>query len=632
MNRTFALSLLLCLYSPLAAQTLIETRPVFSKKTSFEFSQEWQYLSTDLYLFNAEKFNLLVNDMAASLGRGRTREVVEYLMITANIRNLQFFGGDLTYPIYNFRAQESSSGYTTQVGQSAEVVRLIDNLPLATTSSDLVEAEIVGQIFTDKNSSEINKLVAAQLKNISKITNPSAAVLGLVGEFGKFMEARAQGQRYEFSSTIRLYQGQDFDAQLHSVSVYVFAPSGKVVELDGRALDEYLGRQANPAISRQVLGQLIRYDQYPFMVVANFKSKYKTDPIIGDEIDAEYIDLRKRRVEGAFEQSLINSDTYQQEKKLIEFLQAFLEFKLNLNTYNLNQANALTEDFSRNFFVILKSYRQLKQIYASRQREFANASIFRNEFRSSYETVLATAELYLEKDNNLKNIKELVNTLHYFEQSPSARLDSANREGYLRSLYSVRLPESAQNSTERQDIDRLVSRLETEQYAALYQNAVNQLNAAQAGPASRPSRDQLLNRAKNTNCRSCWDKVQDAIQNYDGRFAEYEKRQHMEQFQEVRKEAEEVVFDAVLQEECFNGNFAREFPGELPLSASLVKSKFDELSQQRTALQALMATNLATVSLQEMLNLSRRMEDLMASIDEGYAFIESKSPTLLKCD
>ena len=121
---------------------------------------------------------ILVNSLAEEIpSRGRDKEVIEFLLVTANVRDVEFFGGDLTYPIYNFETQETGSGYNTQVGQSAEVIRLIDNLPLATTNN-LVEAEIVGQIFTDKNSSEVNKMISNQLKNISNITNPSAAVLG----------------------------------------------------------------------------------------------------------------------------------------------------------------------------------------------------------------------------------------------------------------------------------------------------------------------------------------------------------------------------------------------------------------------------------------------------------------------
>ena len=99
----------------LYAQQGIKTLPEFKYTVKYKFTDEWQYLSTDMYLFNSAKFNHLINDIAEknSLNYGKkwmkkkkkNAEFIEYLMLTANIKDVKFFGGDLTYPIYNFQVK-----------------------------------------------------------------------------------------------------------------------------------------------------------------------------------------------------------------------------------------------------------------------------------------------------------------------------------------------------------------------------------------------------------------------------------------------------------------------------------------------------------------------------------------------
>ena len=48
-------------FNKLNAQEFIKTVPVFKKQANYDFTNEWQYISTDLYLFNANKFNIGAN-------------------------------------------------------------------------------------------------------------------------------------------------------------------------------------------------------------------------------------------------------------------------------------------------------------------------------------------------------------------------------------------------------------------------------------------------------------------------------------------------------------------------------------------------------------------------------------------
>ena len=60
----FALfSLLLSLPAYSAAQTNIEPYLLYSDTVTFPFTSEWQYLSTDIFLFNPDKFGDVINEL-----------------------------------------------------------------------------------------------------------------------------------------------------------------------------------------------------------------------------------------------------------------------------------------------------------------------------------------------------------------------------------------------------------------------------------------------------------------------------------------------------------------------------------------------------------------------------------------
>ena len=64
MGRRFTLFVGILLFSRIAfAQHDIEPKLIFSDTSSFVFTGEWQYLSTEIYLFNGEKFSNLINEI-----------------------------------------------------------------------------------------------------------------------------------------------------------------------------------------------------------------------------------------------------------------------------------------------------------------------------------------------------------------------------------------------------------------------------------------------------------------------------------------------------------------------------------------------------------------------------------------
>ncbi|HEY4649988.1 MAG TPA: hypothetical protein VIG72_01185, partial [Pontibacter sp.] len=225
--RNFILVILFLLCSQqLFAQKNIETRLGYTYTDKFEFSDEWQYLSTDIYLFNGSKFTRVLNELEQGVKKPkkRYRQQLEYLFITAQLKNMKLFGNDeIVYPLYNFYVNQENNNYKTQVSDNLEVVRIIDKMPLSSTQNN-IDATINAKAVTNDEGDQVFNLVANQLVNLSKLTTPTGAVLSLVGEFGNLLSTRTRKREYRFSSTIRLYEGQDFDTRLHSVKVYVFVP------------------------------------------------------------------------------------------------------------------------------------------------------------------------------------------------------------------------------------------------------------------------------------------------------------------------------------------------------------------------------------------------------------------------
>ncbi len=225
-----------------SAQRDIEPKLIYSDTSNYTFTGEWQYLSTDIFLFNGDKFSNLINELDfARVEPKKNRrkktslelEQLEYLFITASLKNVKFFGdNDVTYPLYNFQiSKDKDSKYQTFVSDNIDHVRIIDNLPLY-SAKDYIDAEIQVKAITNNDRDQILSLVAMQLKNLSKILTPTDAVMGIIGEFGNFIESNTKKKEYKFSSTIRLFEQKNFDTRIHSLKIYALSTANsKPVEI-----------------------------------------------------------------------------------------------------------------------------------------------------------------------------------------------------------------------------------------------------------------------------------------------------------------------------------------------------------------------------------------------------------------
>ncbi|MDX5436147.1 MAG: hypothetical protein LPK03_03085, partial [Pontibacter sp.] len=552
-----ALLLVVC-QQAVFAQRNIETRLGYSYNDDFQFSDEWQYLSTDIYLFNGNRFTRVLNELETGSRKPKKKygNVLEYLMITAQLKNMKVFGNDdIVYPLYNFAIDQSKNDYKAQVSDHQEVVRIIDKMPLGSASNS-IDAVINAKAITNGQSDQVFNLVANQLMNISKLTSPTGAVLSLVGEFGSLLSARASRKEYKFSSTIRLYEGQDFDTRLHSVRIYVFVPSDvKKVDIKTVKLTDYLEKHPNK-LDRRQLEEMTGYKDYPFMVVANYKSLYKMDVLTGDEVTLDLIEKRKQKIQAAYEKQLINDETFRQEKLFVEYLRVFADMKHNLNTYRLNYRNNSPEINAKNLFSIVQEYKRLRGTFDAREKEFAKNSTYQNIFRSEYESILNNADLYLEADHNLKNGKLLVNTLRELENDPKSWNSPEKREAALARLYAIELPKASylSASVEGEAIVRLTAKLEEQQYNEVFQKDVQRLSGAEASDETLPQRNALLEKTTSSKCQTCREKVREAITDYNKRYDSFKLKQALQKKEGLNQTAEATVFKYLKHQLCIENN------------------------------------------------------------------------------
>ncbi|WP_162054503.1 hypothetical protein [Pontibacter pamirensis] len=558
MRRFLYIFLMLLLCQQAFAQRNIETRLGYTYNEDYQFSDEWQYLSTDIYLYNGSRFSRVLNELEHGVRKPKKKydTGLENLFITAQLKNMKLFGNDeIVYPLYNFSITEDGKEYKTQLSDHQEVVRIIDKMPLTSTSSS-IDAVINAKAVTNNDGDQVFNLVANQLVNISRLTNPSTAVLSLIGEFGNLLNARANRKEYKFSSTIRLYEGQNFDTRLHSVRIYVFVPGEvKTVTIKAAKLASYLQKNPNK-LDRKQLEDVIGYTDYPFMVVANYKSLYKMDVLTGDEVTLDLIEKRKQKIQNAYEHKLVNDETYRHEKLYVEFLKIFAEMRQHLNTYRLNYRNNSPDLNAKNLFAIIQEYKRLKGTFDVREKEFEGNSTYQNVFRREYSSILNNAELYLEADHNLKNGKLLVNTLRDLENDPSAWNSPEKREAALTRLYAVELPkpEFLSASVEGGAIVRLITKLEDQQYNEVFAREVTQLNTTEATDVTLPKRNTLSDKATNSKCQTCRDKVREAVTDYNKRYESFKLQQALLQKNELNQVAEQTVFKCLKRQLCIQNN------------------------------------------------------------------------------
>ena len=612
------------------SQDIVEVNQEYKQNTDYKFNSEWHYLSTDLYLFNGLKFQDLLYQLYPLSGKKKKNPANELqnILITAKIDGTSL--GNLTYPIYNFKVDNSSAEIKTFTADSYEAVRIIDNLPLSGMSGKKVEAAINVEIITAEKSNKVFDFVAEQLSQISSYSTPLSATKTLVGELGNLIKTKTGNQEYKFSSTIRLYEEQDFNKRISSIAIYSFIPSHtKTANIDTTEISKLI-KQPNIEINRKLLSEIVKCENYPFMVAVNYRSKYVSEPVVGDETTHETVEARLQKVKKAYDSQLLSQDIYRQEIKLIDFLKQFVQLKNNINNYLLNYRNKTTEDFSGFYYNILNDYLSLNNIYNDRLKEFSKDPIFVNEFKSLYENILTNSDVYFDAENNLKNIKNIAKEMYKQKNNASQKFNAQENEKTLATLHSIQFSTKKPLPQHILELNNIISTIENQQYKNIFADNVNKLNNMQPSEQANTFCEKLKTEINATYCQTCREKATVAVSEYAKREEEANRKIALSKAENTKNAAGDMIFNLLEKEQTINKHFANDFPNGLTPQAQYVKEQFVSLQKKREILQNMIKKDYSNDKNSQIITHIDEMEYTKMEIEKLLNSICEKMPEICK--
>ncbi len=578
--------MLIAMVTQASAQDIIVVNPEFKKTVPYEFNSEWHYLTSDMYLFNGTKFQTTLNGIYSALPKKKRAETPtpENILITASIDGTAL--GKLSYPIFNFTVKATDGTMKTYTADSYEAIRLMDNLPLTSIGNSKIDCNINIDIITKATPNKIFDFVATQLKSISDFSAPLSAAKTLVGELGSLITSKTNNKEYKFNSTIRLYEEEGFSKRVASVSVYAFIPSQQgTAGINPEALYKYIDETDNPKLDRDKIASLVKCSQYPFMVIVNYKSKYASDPVIGDQTTSETVEARLAKVKKAYENALLSPEIYTQELKLIDYLNDFVTLKSSINNYTLNTKNRITDDFKPMFLQIFEDYMKLRSTLSSRIKEFGGNAVFKNEFLPTYQTIITNAEGYLDGDNNLKNIKNIALALDEYNTVRKTRTPEEN-EKTLSILHSIQFPEHSGDNAALSELRAITANIENEQYTKVFDTKVNQLKTMHPGAETTSFCEKLKSEVNSTYCRLCRERANAVINDYMQRQEDENNRLAAQKLDAAIANARDQIFSILQKEKIIRRHFDNDFPEGMTEDVEFMKEDFDRLQQNRKKLQS----------------------------------------------
>ena len=258
-----------------------------------------------------------------------------------------------------------------------------------------------------------------------------------------------------------------------------------------------------------------------------------------------------------YAQSLISDPTYHQEKQYITFLEAFAELKKYVEAYTLAYEIRNT-DLSKNLFAVLSAFGELKKVAKAREKSYGRDPLYKKVFRPQYQSILRQAELYLEKDRNLKNSATLADNLIRLRELGDQRLDYHFREDYLAGYYAVDLPPAEFMNTTPigQELLQQLSLIEDMHYQQTFRQDCEALYQAKPDPIGIERRNKLLERINRSHCRLCKDKVMEAIRHFDQSRSQAEATALLLEKEKLVEQTENKVFTFLKHKDCLNSRFS----------------------------------------------------------------------------
>lgn len=538
----------------LNSQQFVTSQKVFSKSTNYKFDNQWQYISSDLYLMNADKFNYLINHINPDKKKTKkNKDLITNILVTAQLDGLGELN-KLVYPIFNFQVKKDDKGNMNAQVSETEVIRLVDNVPLSSVK-DFIGAKVSIQAFTQSTKPEIYKFIANQLTVAATLSTLTAtdAAMKLVGEIGKMMQNDAAGNQYQFESTIRFYEDTNFDRRFHSLTIFTFIPSYlKSANFDTNDIAKFIDTTQNVIIDKNKLKNVIKNRVFPYIVVVNYRTKYKTK--LSEDVITETLNDREAQNEAFFRNNKISKEVYEQEKSLISFLRNYVQLQTDISSYEINYKTKITEDFTIQLFIILQDFWKLKNSHLLIEKTYRGNPLYDNEFSPYYQRYVNKANLLFETTSSLRNVKDIVETIFTLENKGISNMDSLQIEDNLRKLKSINIPQREIKSDEATTINRLINLLEAEQYQKNTLVLVNQLSSQPINKNTYYKVENLKMNVANSNCNICKDFVYQFANNFYIKYEQFLFNESTNQYNTLRTETKQNVMNNSMKITCIKTN------------------------------------------------------------------------------
>ncbi|WP_196887565.1 hypothetical protein [Aureivirga sp. CE67] len=530
----------------------ITTKLVHDAYFGFNFSEEWQFLTTDFYLYNEGSF---INLVRTKKNKG---EKVEHLTLTATLPNyFDSKGSNLVYPLYSYQIDSDRKNNITKLHyERNEKIRLLDDYPLAKTNG-VVNADIDGFIVTDSNRNKFLRSISDQLINISSAPEPSFGIMNLLGELGKFFKQSFSKKQYTFRSSINLYNDTNFEKKPHSIKVYTFNSLNirKLKEVQNK-LNKYVQRIYDGNKSEELniakLSKELNIRGIPYFIVINYRSKYVPPAVLGDKIDSDFVKNYETRIMEDCNKKINTEKVCEQQKKLLDFYVAFLDFKKNVNLFSREYKKATIASKELNLFTVMSSYRTLLKILEENNAIYENNSSYQNDFSPRYRELISLANQYLEKYAELKDVKTFTLTLNQITKNKELVYESNETlENYLNILYLLKLPNIKKNTADYDEIvnsiDKIEEALQKNKYRLMLVPLVN-------GNVTEETIEQfhiLTEQINISKCKVCEEKVRPTLEIFEDKIKRKNLRGKREELISIKKKSRRDLFSFIRKKDCY---------------------------------------------------------------------------------
>lgn len=496
MKKLFFVSALLALTAALKAQNYqIDVFEAYKNQNPETSGSIWQSLTSEVYLMNMSSMDKLIDEIYFRNKKKRMRGSVSSVFITAKFDGTAVFNG-IEYPLYRFKS--AKDGKFSDIKNNNSSLRIIEAMPVSSVFGDKTEEIVSMQLELHNSPDIVSAFAAKQLKTLSSNMTAASvpAMKAYVKEISALLSQNLENSAsvYSFSTPVNISAEENAgEKSVNSIAVYFFKPelSDDDLTLGGQVkenLDSLLKNNVQN-INPGHLNTLMGYQNYPYIVCVNYKTKYSVN--INKDLTADKLALRKNSLNEAFSQGRINADIYNMGTELNNFLNLYVDIKKNAK----NNAG---------HFYILKDYRELRNMYSRTKKIHDGDKVFEECFNNVYRGYIKDIE-----DNFLTDGMEDIKTAADLLQNGAKEgLKQEEYEKDLTLLKAVTLPDTSDDEVLK--MKDLISRTETLLYNSFYAPMISEFEKA----PSFYECQRLISYMERTKCEKCYLAIKKAVEGF----------------------------------------------------------------------------------------------------------------------